>query len=78
MELMIPNTTERKCGVAWKTRKQIERLPIVGSHILISSSAQTVREIIKRIAIDVLIGVTVSTKIGMVKNNRNSFESRVQ
>jgi len=30
------------------------------------------------IAIVVLIGVTVSIKIGTVENNRNSFESRVQ
>ena len=78
MELMIPNTTERKRGVVWKTRKWIEQLPMLVSYILISSNVWIARETIKQIAIAVLIGTTGSTKSGTVENNKNSFESRVQ
>jgi len=39
MELMIPNTIERKHGVAWKIRKQIAQPPLLVSHVLMSSNA---------------------------------------
>jgi len=39
MELILPNTTERKHNVAWKTRKQIVRLPRKVSHVHMSSNA---------------------------------------
>jgi len=39
MELMLLNITERKCGVVWKTRKQIEQLPKKESLVLISLNA---------------------------------------
>ena len=78
MELTKQNTTERKRDIAWTTRKQIEQLPKKVSHALMSSSALTAKGTIKQTAIVVLIGITVSTGIGMVENNRNSFKSRVQ
>ena len=78
MELMTQNTIERKHSVAWTTRKQIEWPPKKVSHALTSSSVLTAKETIKWTAIVVLIGITISTGIGMVENNRNSFESRVQ
>jgi len=40
----------------------------------ILSNVSTARETIKQIIIYVLIGITVSTKIGMVRNNRNSVK----
>jgi len=39
IELILLNTTERKHGVAWTTRKQIEQLPRKVSHVLMSSNA---------------------------------------
>jgi len=39
MELTIPNTTERKHGVAWKIRKQIVQPLLLVSHVLMSSNA---------------------------------------
>jgi len=39
MELTLPNTTERKHGVAWKTRKQIVWPPRKASHVHTSSNA---------------------------------------
>jgi len=39
IELTLPNTTERKHGVAWKTRKQIVQLPRKVSHVHMSSNA---------------------------------------
>jgi len=44
---------------------------------LISSGVLIAKEDIKQTVILVLIGITISTKSGMVKNNRNSYESRV-
>ena len=48
------------------------------SHALMSSNALTTKKTIKWIAIVILIGITISTEIGMVENNSNSFESRVK
>jgi len=39
MELTLPNTTERKHGVTWKTRKLIVQPPRKASHIHMSSNA---------------------------------------
>jgi len=39
MELTLPNTTERKHDVAWKTRKQIVQPPRKASHVHTSSNA---------------------------------------
>jgi len=39
MELILPNTTERKHGVAWKTRKQIVWPSRKMSHVYMSSNA---------------------------------------
>jgi len=39
MELMLLNITGRKCGVAWKIRKQIAQLLWKGSHVPMSSNA---------------------------------------
>jgi len=39
MELTLQNTTEKKHGVAWKTRKPTKWLPKQGSHVLTSSNA---------------------------------------
>jgi len=39
MELILPNTTEKKCGVASTTRKQIKQPPRKVSHVLMSSNA---------------------------------------
>jgi len=39
MELTLLDTTERKHGVAWKTRKQIIRPPRKASHVHTSSNA---------------------------------------
>ena len=77
MELTTQNTTERKHGVAWTTRKQIEWPPKKASHALMSLSVLTAKRAIKQTAIVVPIGITISIGIGMVENNRNSFESRV-
>jgi len=38
MELTLLNITERKCDVAWKTRKQIKWLPKKESFVLMSSN----------------------------------------
>ena len=78
IELTLLNTTERKYGVAWKTRKQIVRPPKKASHVHTSSNAWTAKVTIKQTAIVVHIGATVSIVSGMVENNRNSFKSRVQ
>jgi len=78
MELMIQNITEKKHGIAWITRKQIEQPPKKVSYALMFSSVLTAKGTIKWTAIVVPIGVTISTGIGMVENNRNSFKSRVQ
>jgi len=39
MELTLSNTTERKHGIAWKTRKQIIQPPRKVSHVHMSSNA---------------------------------------
>jgi len=78
MELTIQNTTERKHGVVWTTRKQIVWPPKKVSHALMFSNVLTAKGTIKQTAIVVFIGITISTGIDMVENNRNSFESRVQ
>jgi len=39
MELIQLNITERKHGIAWRIRKQIEWLPKMVSHVLTSSNA---------------------------------------
>ena len=78
MKLMILNTTERKHGTVWKTRNWIVQLPMLVSHVLMSSNMWIARETTKWIAIVVHIGVTISIKIGTVRNDRNSYESRVQ
>jgi len=39
MEPTLPNTTERKHGVAWKTRKQIVQPPRKASYVHTSSNA---------------------------------------
>jgi len=40
---------------------------------LISSSASTVKITTKQTTTNVLIGITVSTKSGMIKNNKSSL-----
>ena len=78
MEFMLPNITERKHSIVWRTRKQIEWPPKKASLVLTFSNAWTAKRIIKWIAIAVLIGVIVSTGVGMVRNYRSSFASRIQ
>ena len=39
MKLILPNTTERKHGIAWRTKKQIEQPLKKASYALISSNA---------------------------------------
>jgi len=36
IELILLNTTERKCGIAWTIRKQIKQLLRKASHVLTS------------------------------------------
>ena len=56
------------------TRTSIEQPPKKASHVLILTAKKT----IKQTVIPVYFGITISIGIGMVENNRNSFESRVQ
>jgi len=77
MEHILPNIIERMHGVTKRTRTSIEQLPKKVSHVLMSSNTLTAKETIKQIVTSVYLGITVSTGIGMVKNNRNSFKSRV-
>jgi len=76
MEHTLLNITEKMCGVAKRTRTSTEQPPKV-SHVLMSSNALTAKETIKQTVTPVHFGITISTGIGTVENNRNSFESRV-
>ena len=76
-EHILLNITERRCGVAKRTRISIGWPLKKENHVFISSNALTAKEIIKQTVIPVHFGITVSIGIGMVGNNRNSFESRV-
>ena len=66
-------------GINHGTVKQIinqllqDLLQKIASLALILSSMSTVKAIIKQTATNVLIGVTISTKSGIVENNRNSL-----
>ena len=76
-EPILPNTTERKLGVAWRIRKLIIQWSKMVSYVLTSSNAWITKKIIKWTTIVVLIGATTSIEISTVKNNRSSW-SRVQ
>ena len=78
MELILPNITEKRCGVALKIKNSTVWLPKSVSHILTSSSVWIAKKIIKQIAIAILTGTIVLTGVSMIENHRNSFESRIQ
>ena len=78
MEHILLNIIERKHSIARKTRTLISQPLKKESHVLTSSNTQTAKKIIKQTVILVHFGVTISIGIGIIKNNRNSFESRVQ
>ena len=62
------------CGVVKQMINQLQGLlQKIVSLALIPSSASTVKATTKQTAINVLIGVTVSTKSSMVENNRSSL-----
>jgi len=73
MDLITPNITGRRHGAAKKTISQTLQglLQRKVSLALIPSSVSAAKETIKQTTILILIGVTVSTKSGMVENNRN-------
>ena len=77
IEHILLNITERMCGIAKKTRTLTEQPPKNVSYVLISSNALTAKKTIKQTVIPIYFGITISTGIGTVENNRNSFESRV-
>ena len=78
MELTQLNTTERRHGVAPKTKNSSVWLPKSESLVSMSSSAWTAKETIKWIAIAVLTGTIISIEVGTIENHRNSSECRVQ
>jgi len=62
------------CGVVKQMINQLQGLlQKIVSLALIPSSTSTVKATTKQTATNVLIGVTVSTKSGMVENNRSSL-----
>jgi len=71
MDLITPNITGRRHGAAKKTISQTLQglLQRKVSLALIPSSVSAAKETIKQTTILILIGVTVSTKSGMVENN---------
>ena len=77
MEHILPNITEKIHGVAKRIRTSTKQPPKKMSHVLMFSNILTAKETIKQTVILVYFGITVSTGIGMVENNRNSFKSRV-
>ena len=78
VEHILPNITERRHGIARRTRTSIGHPLKKKSYVLMSLNTQIAKEIIKQTVILVHIGITISIGIGIVENNRNSFESRVQ
>ena len=78
MDHTLPSTTERRCNVARRVKISIGWLLKKASHVLIALNMQIAREIIKQTVILVYFGITISTGIGIIENNRNFFKSRVQ
>ena len=70
-----PSITGINCGTVKQMINQLLQglLQKMASLALILSSTSTVKATTKRTATNVLIGITVSTKSSMVKNNRNSL-----
>jgi len=77
MEHILLNIIEGMCSVAKRIRTSTEQPPKKASHVLMSSNVLTAKETIKQTVTPVYFGITISTEIGIVENNRNSFESRV-
>jgi len=76
MDLTRLSIIEREHDAAKKTLMLICQglLQRKASFVLVLSNVSTAKTTIKWTATHVLIGVTVSIKFGMVKNNRNSEE----
>jgi len=76
MDLTRLSIIEREHDAAKKTLMLICQglLQRKASFVLVLSNVPTAKTTIKWTATHVLIGVTVSIKFGMVKNNRNSEE----
>ena len=76
MDLINLSIIGRKCGTVKKTPRWTYQSLLLRktSFVLMFSSTLTARETIKWIAIHILIGKTILTKSGMVKNNKNSMK----
>jgi len=70
-----PSIIGINCGVVKQIINQLlqDLLLKMASLVLIPSSVSTVKMTTKQTATNVLIGVTISTKSGMVENDRNSL-----